>query len=87
MRYEVKYDPKALKQLDKLPKDIAQRIVKKMAEVGETGRGIEAIVNAPYGYKVRVGDYRVLIDLSFNPHIILVRYVDHRSRIYKLMHK
>jgi len=40
MKYEVKYDPKALKQLDKLPWNIAQRIVKKIGEVSETGRGI-----------------------------------------------
>lgn len=40
MKYEVRYDPKAEKQLEKLPRDIAQRIVRKMREVAETGRGI-----------------------------------------------
>jgi len=83
MKYEVKYDPKAEKDLDKLPKDIAQRIIKKLKYVSETGSGIEAIKEKAYGFKIRCGDYRVLVDLTYNPHIIWVRVVDHRKKIYK----
>ncbi len=83
MKFEVKYDPKAEKQLDKLQRDVAKRIINKMRQAGEIGHGIERIENEPYGYKIRVGDYRVLVDLTFNPNVIWVRYVDHRGRIYK----
>ena len=83
MKFEVKYDPKAEKQLEKLPKEIAQRIVKKMGAVGETGRGIEPIKEAEYGNKIRIGKYRVLVDLTYNPNVIWVRYIDLRSRVYK----
>ena len=83
MKFEVKYDPKTEKQLDRLQKDIARRIINKIHQVGETGRGIEKIENEPYGYKIRVGDYRVLVDLTFNPNTILIRYIDHRGRVYK----
>ena len=83
MKFEVRYDPKAEEQLDKLPKDISIRIIKKMREVSETGRGIELLKDFYYGFKVRVGDYRVLVDLYYNPNIIIVRVVDHRSRIYE----
>ena len=83
MKYEVKYDPKAESQLDKLQKEILRRIVKKLRNVGETGRGIETLKDEVYGFKIRVGDYRVLVDLTFNPNILWVRYVDHRGRIYK----
>ena len=34
-------------------------------------------------FRVRVGDYRILVDLTFNPNIIWVRYIDHRGRVYK----
>ena len=81
MIYEVKYDPKAEKQLENLPKNAARRIVLKLRETGETGRGIETLKNESYGYKIRVGKYRVLIDLT--PTTIWVRYVDLRGRIYK----
>ncbi len=83
MMYEVKYDPKAERQLDKLPKDIAARIVTKISEVSEAGRGIESIKEKKFGYKIRVGDYRVLVDITYNPNIIWVRYVGHRKKIYK----
>ncbi len=83
MKYEVLYDPKSEKQLDKLPRNTAVRIIKKMREVGDTGRGIETLKDENYKYKVRVGNYRVLIDITNNPSRIWVRYVDHRSRIYK----
>ena len=83
MKYEVRYDPKAEKQLEKLPREVTQRILKKMRYVGETGRGIETIKEEKYGFKVRIGDYRALIDLTHNPNTIWVRFVDHRSRVYK----
>ena len=85
MNFEVKYDPKTEKQLEKLPKEIARRIVKKISQVGENGYGIEPITNAPYGFKIRVGDYRVLVDLTYNPTVMWVRYIDLRSIIYKRM--
>lgn len=81
--YGVKYDPKAEKQLEKLSQDVIRRILKKMRKVGETGRGIETIKDEAYGFKIRVGDYRVLVDLMYNPNVILVRYIDIRGRIYK----
>jgi mRNA-degrading endonuclease RelE of RelBE toxin-antitoxin system len=83
MKYEVRYDPKAEKQLEKLHKEIASRIVKKLRGIGETGRGIETLKEEQYCYKVRVGDYRILVDLTYNPNIIWVRYIDLRGRIYK----
>lgn len=83
MKYEVKYDLKAEKQLDKLQKETAQRIVKRMRFVGETGRGIEPLKDEEYGNKVRAGKYRILVDLTYNPNIIWVRYIDLRGRIYK----
>jgi len=54
-----------------------------MREVGESGRGIESLKDKEYGSKVRVGKYRVIINLSFNPDIIIVRLIDLRGRIYK----
>lgn len=83
MSYEVVYDPDAERQLDKLPKEVSRRIIKKMREVPEKEIGIEPLKEHHYGYKVRVGDYRVLIDLEYNAKRIMVRFIDKRSRVYK----
>ena len=83
MKYSIFYDPFVEKQLEKMPNQIAIRIIKKIRDVGETGRGIETLKDENYRYKVRIGDYRVLVDIMHNPHQIIVRYIDHRRRIYK----
>ncbi|MDO8537541.1 MAG: type II toxin-antitoxin system HigB family toxin [archaeon] len=83
MKYEAKYDPKAEKQLEKLEKEVAQRIIKKIAEVAETGRGIESIKEKQFGYKIRIGKYRALVDLEYDPNVMWVRYIDHRDRVYE----
>ncbi|QQG38613.1 MAG: type II toxin-antitoxin system RelE/ParE family toxin [Candidatus Woesearchaeota archaeon] len=81
--FEVKWDPKAEEQLEKLPRDISRRIVIKTKKVAENGRGIEPLKEFVYGFKIRAGDYRALVDVYFNPDIIAVRAVGHRKNIYK----
>lgn len=83
MKFQVRYDPKAEEQLEKLPKEVSKRIVKRMRFVGETGRGIESIKDEKYKYKVRAGDYRVLIDITYDPNTIWVRVIGHRGKVYK----
>ena len=83
MKFDVLWDPDAEKDLDNLPRDIAKRIVFKIRLVGETGRGIEPLHGHRFGFKVRIGDYRTLVDIEFNPNKIFVRVVGHRGNIYK----
>lgn len=83
MRFEIRWDPIAVSQLRKLPKDVAARIVKKVRLVGETGSGLTTLKEHRYGYKIRVGDYRTLCDVYYNPNRIIIRVVGHRRNIYK----
>ncbi len=83
MILKIIWDPKAEKQLDKLPRDISKRIVKKVKEVAKTGRGIEILKEFKYGFKIRAGAYRALVDVLYDSDLIIVRVVDHRSKIYK----
>jgi len=85
MNYAVVFDPKAEKQLEKLDQATVRRVLKKIREAAESGRGMEALRDAAYGYKIRVGDYRILIDMSQNQKLIWVRMIDHRKRVYKRM--
>ena len=83
MMFEVRWDPKAEEQLEKLPKDISRRIVNRVRAVVESGKGIEHLRDFKYGFKIRIGDYRALVDIYYNDNIIIVRVVDHRKRVYK----
>lgn len=83
MSFEILWDPRAVSQLRKLPKEISTRIIKKVRLVGETGIGLEMLKEHQYGFKIRASDYRVLCDVYYNPSRIVVRAVGHRKNVYK----
>ncbi len=80
MAFSLKWNPDSL---DRLPKEVIPRIIRK----------IESILVDPFHYlehyegekvyKLRIGDYRALIDVDFSQQILIVRVVDHRGRVYK----
>lgn len=83
MSYSVEWHPKVRKFLRKLPKDISKRIVLKVKDVQEDPfRYLEHYEGKDY-YKLRVGDYRLLIDVDFKNKVLFVQVIDHRSRIYE----
>ena len=82
MTYSVEWHPKVRKFLRKLPKDISERIILKMGEVkNEPFRYLEHYEGKDY-YKLRVGDYRMLIDVDMKNKVLFVQVLDHRGRIY-----
>lgn len=58
----VAYDPRALKELTKLEKPIARRIVKAVDALGADPRpgGVRPLVGYSNLWRIRVGDYRVV---------------------------
>lgn len=80
----VKWDERAITDLDAVDFSIAQKIVAKVSWLAEYYANItpELLRYDMKGiYKLRVGDYRVLYTVS--KEIVVIRMVDHRSRIYK----
>ncbi len=83
MTYEVKIKPKALKQLDKLPKDITERILKKIIFIKDTPQSFMKKLESKDIWSLRVGDYRALIDVFESKKILEVVKVGHRREIYE----
>ena len=84
MDYNIQYDPKAVKQLQKLNKQIASEILD----------GIEEYFNNPIltkikklktpfdgAYRLRIGDYRVVFYQEDD--LILISRIAHRKQVYK----
>ena len=69
MNYSVKVDKKAQDFLDKLPQDIALRIVNKLEQIEENPFHFLEHYEGEY-YKLRIGDYRALMDIDFQRKII-----------------
>lgn len=81
MSYQILWSPKAAKYVESLPLEISKRILKKFDEVAEDPfRYLEHFEGE--GYKLRVGEYRALIDINFQERILKVRVFDIRGRIY-----
>ena len=84
MIYKINYTPGACKQLAKLDKQTAQRVVKYMKSKADnpTSSG-KPLKNKLKGYwRHRVGDYRVLSVTKEDVLIVLVVFVGHRKNIY-----
>ncbi|MEK6931622.1 MAG: type II toxin-antitoxin system RelE/ParE family toxin [Thermoproteota archaeon] len=83
MPWQVIWSEKSVKQLEKIDKKDAQKIYDSVLEcVEEPFRVVIRLTNSPF-YRMRVGKYRVILDLQQNKMIIFVVESDHRSQIYK----
>ena len=81
--YEIIFSQKAKKQLSGLEKNIQERIITVLERIRIRPEAyITKLVGDP-GYKLRVGDYRVIMDIDNNNLLILVIKVGHRKNIYK----
>lgn len=87
MKYTVEYSEKARKCLRKL--DQATRVLikswidKNLVDCEDPrrfGKGLTA--NRSGQWRYRVGDYRILVNISGRQLLILVIDIDHRSRVY-----
>ena len=83
--YVVQYDPKALKELAKLDKSAARRIVRAVDALTTAPRpnGARPLVGHPHLWRIRVGDYRVIYTIRNAELVVLVLRVAHRSGAYR----
>jgi len=84
MAFDIIWSDSARRQLKKLERTVARRIFEKVGELREDPpRYIQKLVNSPY-YRLRVGDYRVILDVQRGTLRILVLKVGHRESVYDL---
>ncbi len=82
MPFEVVWSDSAAGQLKKLDRTVARRIFDKVGELRETPhRFVRKLANSPY-YRLRVGDYRVILDIQETVLRILVLKAGHRKSIH-----
>jgi len=85
--YEIRYDRKVVKNLEKLPKKEKRRIFRKIESLAENPRpeGMKALQKSHSGYcRVRCGDYRIVYTVQDDQLFILVIKIAHRKDVYKL---
>jgi mRNA interferase RelE/StbE len=84
MAFDVIFSQRAAKEFKKLDRQIQKRIIEKLTEYAADENLIEAkkLINSKLGqWRYRVGDYRIIFDLSGKE--IQVLKVAHRSEVYE----
>ena len=82
MNYTLKWHPQAFKVLEKLPKETIQRVLNKFDLVIEEPFRFLEHYEGDKLFKLRIGDYRALVEVDIQNKIVLVKVFDHRSKIY-----
>jgi mRNA interferase RelE/StbE len=83
MSYEITFTDTSRRQFRKLEKDVQERMIKALERIRIRPESyVKKLVGDP-GYRLRVGDYRVILDIQKSELIILVIKIGHRKNIYK----
>ena len=83
MVYSIHITDTAKKQLVKIDRETVKRIDKKLREIShDPFLYVTRLVGLEI-YKLRVGDYRVLMSIQRGKLIIMVVEVSHRRNVYK----
>jgi mRNA interferase RelE/StbE len=85
--WTIEFDLVARRELDKLDKPIANRILKflyqriaRLESPQQVGEKLQGALSAYWKY--RVGDYRIICSIEHDRLVVLVLRVGHRSQIY-----
>ena len=85
--WEIEFSRRVLKDVRKLPKELLARVREKLELVKQDPwKYSEPLVNLPYR-KIRVGDYRVIVDVRPQERKIIVLMIEHRKKVYKRLWK
>lgn len=84
--WSVVYTPEALKALSRMDREIAGRVRSKILALARDpaapNNNVKKLVGIG-GYRLRVGDWRVVYSLERKVLTVIVVRVGHRSEIYK----
>lgn len=83
MSYSITFSDLSLKQLEKLPKEIQKRIIStlKRCQIRPYSH-VKKLVGSSH-FRLRVGEYRLIIEIFENELKIHVIELGHRKNIYK----
>ena len=80
--YKLIFEKKVLNDLNKVDNLLKSRVWKKLQECKENPfRFFEKLVERE-GFKLRIGDWRIIADIDASEKIIHVLKFDHRKNIY-----
>lgn len=84
MKYSVEILPRAVKQLEKLPPEVYPRIRNALVDLANEPRPSGCLkLRGREGWRLRVGDYRVIYEIDDQSRRVVVLDIGHRREIYR----
>jgi mRNA interferase RelE/StbE len=84
MTYRVEIAREARKQIARLPKDVADRVLEVIAALADEPRPFGCVrLASDVRWRIRVGDYRVLYLIADTVLVVTVVRVAHRKDAYR----
>jgi mRNA interferase RelE/StbE len=81
-KFRAEYSAESISVLERLDKVSSSRIIRKIDSILDNpSRYIERLSGRPE-FKLRIGDYRAILDLDEGQRILFVRSIGHRRNIY-----
>ena len=84
MPYIVQITPPAARELERLPPPIRALIVPRIRALADNPRppGVKKLKGEQNGWRIRVGDYRVVYEIYDKELLVLVVKIGHRGDVY-----
>jgi mRNA interferase RelE/StbE len=82
MSFSVIVPKKISRKIKKYPSDLQNKIIRKMDELIDFPKGLDIKKIGEITYRVRTGDFRIIIDIYFDRKVIEIVKLDVRGRIY-----
>ena len=82
MAWHILWSDKSRKQLEKLDKKTAKRIIGGVDGIKENPYAAVSRLAGSQFFKLRIGDYRVILDLQHGKLVVFVVETGNRKRIY-----
>lgn len=86
MTYTVEFEGRVLKRLHSFDTEMLKRLRRKTGELAINPRhaGVKKLAgDEPAGYRIRVGDLRVLFTIDDKDHIVRIFEIEYRDKAYK----
>ena len=79
MNYEVEFKPRAVKDLESIPRDDRRRVVERIEMLSNALQGdVKKLTNFSPEYRLRVGNYRILFEVK-NDKVVIYRVLPRKD--------
>jgi mRNA interferase RelE/StbE len=84
-RFKIQFKRSAQKELKKLDKDLIQRILRSIELLSDDSihRNSKKLKGVENLYRIRVGKYRIVYEISHNQNLVTIYYIRHRDDVYR----